>query len=127
MNWYKKIQPIKNVVYSQEVRLPRADESIYQYYQGEDEPINIREQREDDNERIKHDHFEDVVRYKNRREISIYEEDIKGLQKQLRNPALSPMQRDKIEKQIQVYYNKITKIRNSVPKPAIPKPLIDDM
>jgi hypothetical protein len=123
MNWYKKIQPIKNVIYSQEVRLPRADETIYQYYQGEDEPVNIREQKQNEDERVKRDYFEDIIRYKTRRKIFLYEEEIKALQKQLRNPNLSSMQRDKIEKQIRVYYNKITKIRNSVPKPAIPKPI----
>lgn len=128
MNWYKKIiesQGTDEWTADQNRRMPEDIREIYEYYRGEDEPIDRQRSWMRRNERANSLAVENNRRHNMYKKVSIHEEDIKRLKKQLeevkqqigKSNSLDLYEEEKqIKNQISAYQNIISRILSKVPK-----------
>jgi hypothetical protein len=87
MNWYNRQLKISQGVQDwnkdQHRRMPEDIREVYEYYKGEDEPIDRNRQYILRNERANDLSEENNIRFERNRKVSIHEEEIKQLEKQL--------------------------------------------
>ena len=120
MNWYNRqlkiAQSTKHWNADQQRRMPEDIREIYEYYKGEDEPIDRKKQYVLRNERANEMASEDKIRHERRSKVHKHEEIIKELREKLKDLTLPEYQRNDIIKQIGYSTSAISKILNTIPK-----------